>query len=480
MIKMWVNGAEGDVIYGLTAKFGGRLPTAAEDSSRLPAAFAKPLNCCTSSSKLSDSVALSTRGGCDFMTKAEVAESAGASSLMVISDGEDLLDMDCRDKKVVNIKIPVVSISKSDGEAINKSMAIGKKVELKLYSPNRPIVDLSVIFLWMMAVGTIICAALWSGSTAVEEIDERYNSLSPKESGNSGTAEDDDDKLDISIKTAVVFVITASTFLVLLYLFMSAWFVWLLIALFCIGGVEGMHSCLVTFLSRKWKNSEQKKLNVPILGDISVFSLVILLFCIAFAIGWAIERKASYSWVGQDVLGICMMISVLQLARLPNIKVATVLLCCAFIYDIFWVFLSPLIFKNSVMIVVARGDNSGGESIPMLLRIPRFFDPWGGYNMIGFGDILFPGLLVCFTIRYDKINKKGLLSGYFLWIMIGYGVGLLLTYLGLYVMDGHGQPALLYLVPCTLGVAVVLGLFRSELKKLWTYGELSSSNPVEP
>jgi len=29
--------------------------------------------------------------------------------------------------------------------------------------------------------------------------------------------------------------------------------------------------------------------------------------------------------------------------------------------------------------------------------------------------------------------------------------GLFLTYLGLYMMNGHGQPALLYLVPCTLG-----------------------------
>ena len=29
--------------------------------------------------------------------------------------------------------------------------------------------------------------------------------------------------------------------------------------------------------------------------------------------------------------------------------------------------------------------------------------------------------------------------------------GLFLTYLALFLMDGHGQPALLYLVPCTLG-----------------------------
>lgn len=37
--------------------------------------------------------------------------------------------------------------------------------------------------------------------------------------------------------------------------------------------------------------------------------------------------------------------------------------------------------------------------MPMLLRVPRTFDPWGGYDMVGFGDILFPGLLVSFSHR---------------------------------------------------------------------------------
>lgn len=44
--------------------------------------------------------------------------------------------------------------------------------------------------------------------------------------------------LDINVKSAIIFVITASTFLVLLYFFMSSWFVWVLIILFCIGGIE--------------------------------------------------------------------------------------------------------------------------------------------------------------------------------------------------------------------------------------------------
>lgn len=37
----------------------------------------------------------------------------------------------------------------------------------------------------------------------------------------------------------------------------------------------------------------------------------------------------------------------------------------------------------------------------MLLKIPRMFDPWGGYSIIGFGDILLPGLLIAFSLRSE-------------------------------------------------------------------------------
>ncbi|CAI9778235.1 unnamed protein product [Fraxinus pennsylvanica] len=473
-VKSWANGDEGKSISGLSAAFGQILPTNPKEGHILPATFLNPLNgCSTSSSKLSGSIALAIRGDCDFVTKAKAAQAGGASGLLVINDDEDLVEMGCPENETtLNITIPVVMVSKSGGEEINKSMAGGEKVELLLYSPNRPVVDYSVIFLWLMAVGTIVCATLWSEFTGLGQSDERYDELSPKD-------EDEKEILKISSKSAIIFVITASTFLVLLYLFMSSWFVWLLIVLFCIAGVEGMHTCIVSLLSSKCKNCARRRVNLPILGEISILSLIVLLFCLAFAIFWAANRKASYSWVGQDILGICLMITVLQLAQLPNIKVATVLLCCAFLYDIFWVFLSPLIFHDSVMIAVASGNKSGGESIPMLLRVPRIFDPWGGYDMIGFGDILFPGLLVSFAFRFDKAKKKGILNGYFLWLTVGYGIGLLFTYLGLYLMDGHGQPALLYLVPCTLGLCIILGLVRGELKQLWSYG-IESTKPTVP
>ncbi|KAK1383751.1 hypothetical protein POM88_021486 [Heracleum sosnowskyi] len=103
----------------------------------------------------------------------------------------------------------------------------------------------------------------------------------------------------------------------------------------------GMHSCITSLVSSKYK---KQKVRLPAFEEVSVFSLVILALCFVYATFWAVTRKQSYSWIGQDVLGIGLMIMVLQLAQLPNIKVATALLSCAFCYDIFWVFISPALF----------------------------------------------------------------------------------------------------------------------------------------
>ncbi|CAK8574439.1 unnamed protein product [Lathyrus sativus] len=480
-VKNWIDGKEGEMVNGMTARFGSLLPEDAAQSIRTPLVSSVPADCCSlSTAKVSGSVAVCVRGTCDYTTKATIAQSGGAKGVLMIN--EQLVEMNCPSATMekIDISIPVVEVTASLAENLKNSLSSGKKVEVLLYAPVRPVIDFSVGCLWLMSVGTVICAALWADFTATDQADE--NDFSPKGSSTAekGAGDSENDIVNIDARGAVIFVITASTFLVLLFFFMSSWFIYVLIFLFCIGGIEGMHNCIVSLTLKKHPNYGEKTVNVPLFGKTSFFSLAVLLFCTAFAVIWAITRRESFSWFGQDVLGIGLMITVLQLARLPNIKVATVLLCCAFVYDIFWVFISPVIFQKSVMITVARGDKAGGEAIPMLLRFPRPSDPWGGYDMIGFGDILFPGLLVSFTRRYDKINNKGVFDGYFLWLVIGYGFGLFFTYLGLYMMNGHGQPALLYLVPCTLGVAVILGCIRGELKDIWNYDEDSGSSKEPP
>ncbi|XP_008800996.1 signal peptide peptidase-like 2 isoform X2 [Phoenix dactylifera] len=493
IIRNWVNGDERPSVDGMNSRFGASLPIHISDALKKPAVLTNPFNCCSaSSSKLSNSIAVAMRGDCDFAYKAKIAQLGGAAGLLVINDKEELEKMGCPENDTsLDITIPVVLVSKSNGENIKKSLDSGGRVDIQLYSPNRPAIDPAAAILWLMAVGTVVCASLWDEYIACKQ-DQTNAEISRKE-------DSEKEFVELSTTGAIVFVVAASTFLVLLFFFMSSWFIWLLIVLFCIGSTEGMHVCMVTLISRILKGCGRMTISLPILGEVSILSILVLPFCMAFAISWAVNRNSPHAWIGQDVLGICLMITVLQVARLPNIKVASALLTSAFFYDIFWVFLSPLIFHKSVMIAVARGDNSGGEAIPMLLRIPRFSDPWGGYDMIGFGDILFPGLLVAFSFRFDKSTKKGVLNGYFLWLVLGYAFGIIhscediryaigvrtvpvpcvcmglsLTYLGLYLMNGHGQPALLYLVPCTLGVAVILGGIRGELNDLWNLREKHS------
>jgi len=117
------------------------------------------------------------------------------------------------------------------------------------------------------------------------------------------------------------------------------------------------------------------------------------------------------------------------------------------------------------MVSVATGAGTG-ESVPMLIRIPQFGDPLGGDRMLGFGDIALPGLLVSYLRRHDLTSYRSALEGYFAPSLVGYFCGLCATIVALSIMK-QGQPALLYLVPGTLGTTVVLALWRGELPLLW-------------
>ncbi|KAL3536812.1 hypothetical protein ACH5RR_000178 [Cinchona calisaya] len=475
-VPTWIDGKEEMEFVGVGARFGQTLESKEKRANQTRLALADPPDCCsTPKSKLAGEVILVHRGNCSFTTKANVAEAAGASAVLIINNQKELFKMVCEANETdVRINIPTVMLPVDAGQSLEANMRNKSVVTVQLYSPQRPLVDIAEVFLWLMAVGTILCASYWSAWTAREaaiELDKLLKDgsdeyLNLEASSPRGV-------VDINTTSAILFVVVASCFLVMLYKLMSYWFIEVLVVLFCIGGIEGLQTCLVALLScfRWFEHAAESSIKVPFLGAVSYLTLAVSPFCIAFSVVWAVYRRVSFAWIGQDILGIALIITVLQIIRVPNLKVGTVLLSCAFLYDIFWVFISKWWFHESVMIVVARGDRSGEDGIPMLLKIPRMFDPWGGYSIIGFGDIILPGLLVAFSLRYDWLSKKNLREGYFVWAMLAYGLGLLITYVALNLMDGHGQPALLYIVPFTLGTFLTLGKQRGDLEHLWTRGE---------
>jgi len=214
-----------------------------------------------------------------------------------------------------------------------------------------------------------------------------------------------------------------------------------------------------------------------------------------------------FYWVMQDIMGSCICITFLSVIRVNSLKVATVLLSVAFFYDIFFVFITPLIFQGeSVMITVATSggppsadptwcekypddkDCQGGDPLPMLLTVPRFGDYLGGTSLLGLGDIVLPGLLLSFCqrvdvakhiigLRYDddvrrsehyceRSNQKSCTARYFVPCCIAYAIGLIMANMAVYIFQ-MGQPALLYLVPMCCGTVAILAHVRGEFHDLW-------------
>lgn len=92
---------------------------------------------------------------------------------------------------------------------------------------------------------------------------------------------------------------------------------------------------------------------------------------------------------------------------------------------------------------------------------------------------MLPGLLAVFCRRFDLSNRLPPARAYFPPCLAGYGAGLLLTYCALWFswFGDQGQPALLYLVPCTLGTVSALALSRGQLGQLWS-NDFDGSNSL--
>jgi len=205
-------------------------------------------------------------------------------------------------------------------------------------------------------------------------------------------------------------------------------------------------------------------------------------------------------WLLMDAMGMGLCVAFLAFVRLPSLKVSTLLLLGLLVYDVFWVFFSSYIFSANVMVKVATrpADNPVGVmarrlhlgrlgqaapklSLPGKLVFPSL-QHQGHFSMLGLGDVVMPGLLLCFVLRYDQQKKAQLLSAeagvpmppshvhkisYFHCSLIGYFLGLLTATVSSEVFKA-AQPALLYLVPFTLLPLLTMAYVKGDLRRMWT------------
>lgn len=278
----------------------------------------------------------------------------------------------------------------------------------------------------------------------------------------------------MTVRSILGFVVLMCIMLLCLY-FLYSYLVYIIIGMFCLASAIATYCCLDPLVSRMpCGTTRTPYFNIYIVrGTLMVRQILLLIFAFGLSITWVVLRKEPWAWILQDILGIMFSINVLKMIRLPSLKICTFLLCGLVIYDIFFVFITPLLTSDgkSIMVEVAKGGPSQ-EQMPMVLKVPNFdyelskiCDLQENYNLLGFGDILIPGLLVSFVHSFD-LQAGTPCRLYFLINIIGYGSGLVTTFIALWLMS-FAQPALLYLVPFTLIPTFVTAAARGEFMAMW-------------
>ncbi|KAG5253964.1 signal peptide peptidase [Salix suchowensis] len=172
-----------------------------------------------------------------------------------------------------------------------------------------------------------------------------------------------------------------------------------------------------------------------------------------FFCAWYASQK---HWLANNILGLAFCIQGIEMLSLGSFKTGAILLAGLFVYDIFWVFFTP------VMVSVAKSFDA-----PIKLLFPTA-DTARPFSMLGLGDIVIPGIFVALALRFDVSRGKD--SQYFKSAFIGYTAGLVLTII---VMNWFqaAQPALLYIVPAVIGFLAAHVLWNGEVKPLMEFDE---------
>jgi len=389
------------------------------------------------------------RGTCEFKIKARNAQKMRASALIVM-DAQNQTREPLVMVSTENFTFPILSIPYQKKIEFSDITSI----DISLY--DAPIFDPADFLMVLLATFLIMAGALFS----TQDLHQSQFVSSPNE------------VVLVDSFFAAQFVVMGSGMLMTLYFYMH-YMIYFIIGLFCCCGGLNLttimsplfKSIIPSTRNRIWSRKETLEDGEEVILEVCWSDAVAAIPAVATVVWFYMTRNELIGWIPQDIIGAGFLFQVQKMMRLPSIRHATILLTLLFFFDIFWVFVSPVFFKTSVMVEVAKGGNTG-ETVPMLLRIPTILDSIPSQRMLGFGDVALPGLLISYLLRHDIVTKKIGFSGYFLPTSIAYLCGMVITLVALKMMK-MGQPALLYLVPATLGCVLFLGWKRNDLPKLW-------------
>lgn len=237
---------------------------------------------------------------------------------------------------------------------------------------------------------------------------------------------------------------------------------------------------------------DAKKQKITIVWDAKfVFVTPIALFMLCLFYYHNPSLRADYgltkiNWIANNLVAFAFAITGVKVTRVGNFKVATLLLVALFAYDIYFV------FGSTLMLSVAQG-----LELPVKIVIPTAPLTMFSFSeiqtkalhqlklsssILGLGDVVVPATFASLCLRFDYFQyyeRTNLpfhhlrcigVPKYFITAISGYVSGLILTVVA-NQYSGHGQPALLYLVPCLLLSVFAVAKWNGDVSKVWKYSE---------
>ncbi len=193
-----------------------------------------------------------------------------------------------------------------------------------------------------------------------------------------------------------------------------------------------------------------------VIFDLRLIDIIISILTLILILVWLVTKN----WVFNNILGFSLIFTVLSIFHVQKLKICAVILGLTFLYDVFWVYISSMIFTKNVMATVATELN-----LPIKLEFPVIFgdNPLRNCMFLGLGDIVIPGLAVKFCRKID-LNKK--INIYYKSSIGLYILGLIMCGVVL-ILSNYPQPALLYLCPSLIFGISLIGYLRKEFYEIW-------------
>ncbi|OIR58071.1 MAG: signal peptide peptidase [Amphiamblys sp. WSBS2006] len=272
----------------------------------------------------------------------------------------------------------------------------------------------------------------------------------------------------ISRRDAFVFPFLSSAFLFGLYVFLkalgkrwanallSSYFVWagsLLLYTAAIPHFPRMAGISFTAsLSLKRREDTTRKTDFVVTLD----QMLCMAFCALFSLLYFLTKAHLLN----NTFALLLIHTAVKTLQIDSFSTAFLLFGGLFIYDVFWVSMTPVMVSVATQI-----------SLPLKLVVVINSKK----AILGLGDVILPGLFSSLCLRFDKHRQRRLgredasvslrKTPYFLASLLGYTSGMLATFWALLVFK-NPQPALLYLSPaCVLSVLACAAL-RKETNQM--------------